>query len=367
MQYKYKNNRITVIYVKFDDERAGLKAINTDALSREKGWVPIERTETSFTFKKRSTYSPVICRTQFPLMLSWACTCHKVQGLSLPKAVISFTLNRQKYFNPGQMYVALSRVTSLSGLYLLGDYSKSAIRVNDLAANEYNRLRIERPLVPLRDLDFSSQNLIITLLNTRSLRKHALDLKSDDCLMKSDLPCLTETQISCNDSLVNISQILFDFNIDHNISHTSKFMSLAFCLNKNTFFTEHEKHDGLSILTFRKPSFSKFKIKIALLYRQQNFQLTLFDNLLCGLINRGIDIILGDFNLDAFDDNNNHLAQILRSYKLVVDEPTHLCGSLIDHVYVKKTILGSYTIQSLVKSVYFSDHDAVRIELVNKN
>ena len=51
-------------------------------------------------------------------MLAWACTVHKAQGLSLEKAVICFDLLKQRSFNNGQMYVALSRVTSLDGLYL---------------------------------------------------------------------------------------------------------------------------------------------------------------------------------------------------------------------------------------------------------
>ena len=66
--------------------------------------------------------SPVIKRTQFPLMLAWACTVHKVQGLSLHKVVISFELVKQRSFNNGQMYVALSRVTSFIGLFLTGAY-----------------------------------------------------------------------------------------------------------------------------------------------------------------------------------------------------------------------------------------------------
>ena len=59
------------------------------------------------------THPPVIKRTQFPLMLAWACTDDKVEGLSFNKVVVSFHLLKQRNFLYGQIYIDLSRVTSL--------------------------------------------------------------------------------------------------------------------------------------------------------------------------------------------------------------------------------------------------------------
>jgi len=61
--------------------------------------------------------------SQFPLRLAWAITIHKSQGLTFEKTVI----DAGQSFSAGQVYVALSRCTSLDGLVLKSKIQPSAV------------------------------------------------------------------------------------------------------------------------------------------------------------------------------------------------------------------------------------------------
>ncbi len=63
---------------------------------------------------------------QYPLRLAWAITVHKSQGMSLDTAIVDLSSS----FESGMGYVALSRVRSLSGLYLKG-LNDTALRVHE--------------------------------------------------------------------------------------------------------------------------------------------------------------------------------------------------------------------------------------------
>ena len=104
-----EGERITVPKVKWENMEYTINAENQDIEEREIG---------SFT--------------QIPLRLAWAVTIHKSQGLTFDKVIV----DAGQAFAHGQVYVALSRCTSLEGLVLKTRITSNAL-VNDYSVNQF--------------------------------------------------------------------------------------------------------------------------------------------------------------------------------------------------------------------------------------
>ena len=78
-----------------------------------------------------------VYRVQFPIMLAWACTVHKAQGMTLGKCFVHMD---SSFFAAGQAYVALSRVSRLDELHLLS-FSAKAVFANPVVSDIMNHAK----------------------------------------------------------------------------------------------------------------------------------------------------------------------------------------------------------------------------------
>jgi hypothetical protein len=83
---------------------------------------------------------------QFPLRLAWAITIHKSQGLTFNRAII----DAGESFAPGQVYVALSRLSNTKEMVLKSSITESGIRVapciNDYLCKKREEDELEKML-----------------------------------------------------------------------------------------------------------------------------------------------------------------------------------------------------------------------------
>ena len=115
------NEREGTVEVLSDDER-----ITVSSLKWQNMEYTINAENQNIEEKEIGSFS------QIPLRLAWAVTIHKSQGLTFDKLIV----DAGQAFAHGQVYVALSRCTSLEGLVLKTRIPSSAL-VNDLSVNDF--------------------------------------------------------------------------------------------------------------------------------------------------------------------------------------------------------------------------------------
>jgi ATP-dependent DNA helicase PIF1 len=88
----------------------------------------------------KSENVPGISVFQIPLILAWGITIHKAQGLTLDKAIVDIG---KDLFEAGQMYVALSRIKSLEGVYLK-EFNINNLKINYKVLSYYKILENDK-------------------------------------------------------------------------------------------------------------------------------------------------------------------------------------------------------------------------------
>lgn len=97
--------------------------------------------------------------SQYPIRLAWAITIHKSQGLTFERAII----DAGQSFAAGQVYVALSRLTTMGGMILHSKISQKGIEmpetVIDFCKNAISEKRLSEILV-IEEQHFAQQQLL---------------------------------------------------------------------------------------------------------------------------------------------------------------------------------------------------------------
>ncbi|VDI12105.1 Hypothetical predicted protein [Mytilus galloprovincialis] len=177
------NSLPSAIFVLFDNERVGKNAKLQKIICGKR----------CVGLKPSSEDIPLstCVRKQFPLKLAWACTIHKVQGLTVEECVVDLN----KCFTYGQAYVALSRVTSKSGLHIKSIESEKLDKKIFCDPDIVKGVAEMTRFLPEVEDEREEQTDIVQIMyhNIQGLQTHAEDLKQNPDFIGVDYICLTET------------------------------------------------------------------------------------------------------------------------------------------------------------------------------
>lgn len=170
--FDFRDNKafLAAVYVRFDNARLGSER------QKMRSNAAVEcNCSTVIVPKEEKATSRCGVRQQFPLRFPWACTVHKVQGLTVDEAVVS----------QGQANTALSYVRTLSGL-IIRDFKEKVIY-------HWRRMHLRTAELPCPHFRLRNQWLWSTdpfclfLINVQNLSRHLLDL----------VPCTQHLQPTC--------------------------------------------------------------------------------------------------------------------------------------------------------------------------
>ena len=133
-------------------------------------------------------------------------TIHIAQSATFRQIYIDMSThsNPPKHWWQHMHYVALSRVTSLSGLYLK-DLNEEKICISRIVAYYIAEARKDSKLVPsyLPLCTYRTDQLKIIYNNCRSYKKHYSDIEANYNMMAADIICIAKTPLGPADKVVN--------------------------------------------------------------------------------------------------------------------------------------------------------------------
>lgn len=367
------DSEVDIIWMEFANKNVGRKSrtnfqhiINDESIPIN--FTPVTRMELYFERPGKAGY--MLCR-QFPIMPAEALTIHKCQGCTFASICIDFTHMQRK--TTSLIYVALSRVPSINGLYIIGDFVEPTFSSNSVKM-EMNRLQAAELNLSKEDMFVKSLN--IAYLNIRHLKPNLTNIGSDKWYANMDILILSETYTELNDH-INIDGftklVRFDKTVHSygNEYKTSGFIvmirndmknCLSFKIIHSYIYGNHYSH---TIIT----TFSINDYIIISGYKSPRVSQNDFKKILLGL-HRDIFnanstrklVFIGDFNYNCFNSGND-LEKELNLYgfekQLADGVATTNRNTQIDVIFtknIKKSVADTH-------ETYFSDHKAVYISI----
>ena len=276
-----------------------------------------------------------------------------MQGSTVPadsKVVIHWHPKFKSMNCAGLAYVTLGRSEELKDIYIKGTLLREGIHASPDALEETNRLQsiFDEKVNKLHEQAKTFWQ--ITYLNVRSLLGcHKDDVKRDNFIMAADMFSLAETWLKPGETVEfdGFEGVFAGHGKGKGISSFSRIeCTLVYSIATEKFSSIH----------LRFPKFDVISMYLSSGCNKEE----IFVHLETWIDSSRPTAIMGDFNINYSRDNKLIQSIEKLGFLQLIQEPTRVSGSLIDHIYVNEALklLGVFTQQD---SAYYSDHDMITL------
>ncbi|XP_050313051.1 uncharacterized protein LOC126748095 [Anthonomus grandis grandis] len=371
-QIDYDQNKVPYrVWMEFFDSKSGKECRKRNESLRKSmylspTWTPIERAARAVKVQKGSNVH--VERLQFPLLISEGITIHKSQGATYEQVAVHIG----KGMTRTSTYVACSRATKLSGLYIIGKFkAPKPATEKDAAYKELVNMQENKLLTSnynTQYLNDSNVKYIIAYQNVQSLPKNLNFIKNNPIFKDAHFLIFVETWLYKNKKNIKLNDFEVFANLSNDRPVSKPFGIICFKKKKVSAKIKSVKKytKDFSGIVFQAITFYLNEIYVIAVYIPP--KLSIVQAKLCfeDIIDQQSDIlIIGDFNQDIINQNENGLKNYLisksLSCKLSIGESTTKSKTQIDWLFSNFNNL-SYNIYNTV----YSHHKSLVVSIYNK-
>ena len=308
---------------------------------------------------------------QFPLRLAYAQTGHKMQVSFQFHLMFDIFIKLSSFFSEGQTvpaenqtiihwkglkegmaYTMLGRSVRQEDIHIADGFDKDLIKCNEDALNESRRLEKIFDDAENVKKDKRENHWKISYLNVRSLNAHQEDVSVDNAIIDSDIIGLGETWLEKNE-LINLDGFSGYFANFGKGKGQAGFTKLDLVIEPEI----------VSSISYSAVLFKTNNFNIIFLYLSENYPKDSVFTFLENWIEEDFPTaIMGDVNENILGKSKSKFQEFMESkhFHQMIQEPTYISGSLIDHLYINET-MKKRNVFSEVNCCAYSDHDILSL------
>ena len=247
-------------------------------------------------------------------------------------------------------HTMLGRSVRREDIHIAGGFDKEGIKCNPDSLSESKRLTNVFNDAEKLKLDKRKNHWKISYLNVRSLIAHYEDVITDNEINDSDIFGLGETHLAAN-AAVSFDEYSGYFANFGKGKGQAAFTKIDLLSTPEIVATQHYSLVFLKTMHFN----------IVFLYLSQGYSKDAVYPILDSWIDSRVPTtIMGDVNENLLEKSSFEKFMKSKGFSQMITQPTHIGGSIIDHLYVNEAM--KYKVFFFEQNCcYYSDHDIISL------